>query len=397
MVTPKDTVSFSYDDGKKVPLEENIGKAFHISVERKEILQVLTRQQSLVERRTSLAILSHILLEAKEGRLFIKGTDMEMSLLETLPACVHKEGAVAVPAHMLYDIIKNFPETQDIHFQSLSEHRLLVSGAAIEFKIPTLEAKDFPHVANDQSFSFHMKIDAALFKKMIDDTRFSMSNEEARYSLNGIYFHTKGHLWCAVSTDAQRLALSATEMDPVVIAQAPGVVVGRKAVHEISKILDDTKGDVTLSLSDSSMLLSFHSGTFTSRLLEGQFPDYWQAIPKNHPRKACIDIKPFQEAVRRVGMVSSDKHGSVRMAFEKGVLTLSAQSQQGSAVEVLNVDYSGDSVCIGLNPKYLYDVCQHIEGEKIKIFFKDTQSPVLLHDSKNEKTTFVIMPMHIAE
>jgi DNA polymerase-3 subunit beta len=397
VVIPKDASSFAYDGKKAMLLEGDTGDIFHISVERKEMLHVLTRQQSLVERRPSLAILSHILLEAKEGRLSIKGTDMEMSLLETLPACVHKEGAVAVPAHMLYDIIKNFPETQDIHFQSLSAHRLLVSGAAIEFKIPTLDAKDFPHVSNDQGFSFHMKIDASLFKKMIDDTRFSMSNEEARYSLNGIYFHAKGHLWCAVSTDAQRLALSTAEMDPAVIAQAPGVIIGRKAVHEIAKILDDAKGDVSLSLSESSMLLAFHSGTFTSRLLEGQFPDYWQAIPKNHPKEICIDIKPFQEAVRRVGMVSADKHGSVKMAFEKGMLTLSAQSQQGSAVEVLNVDYDGDPVFIGLNPKYLYDVCQHIEGEKIKIFFKDTQSPVLLHDSKTENATFVIMPMRIVE
>jgi len=397
VVIPEGANLSSHTSEKGKNLERNTKNPFHISVERKGLLKALTRQQSLVERRTSLPILSHILLEAKEGILFIKGTDMEMSLLEKLSSTVYEGGAVTVPAHMLYDIIKNFPETQDIHFQSISANRLLVSGASIEFKIPTLDAKDFPHVIPDQDFSFHMKVRATVLKAMIDDTRFSMSSEEARYSLNGIYFHVKGHRWCAVSTDAQRLALSVVDMDPVQIAKAPGMIIGRKAVQEIAKILDDTKDDISLDLSESSMLLSFDSGTFTSRLLEGQFPDYWQAIPKDHPREVCIDIKPFQEAVRRVGMVSADKHGSIKMAFEKGKLTFSAQSQQGSAVEVLDVEYGGDPIFIGLNPRYLHEVCQHISGEKIRILFKDIQSPVLFHDSANANVTFVIMPMHVVE
>ena len=394
MDTSRDAPFSSDISRKEDHLMHKATSFLHITAERRILFQALTRQQSLVERRTSLPILSHILLEAKDGVLLMKGTDMEMSLLETLPACVHQEGSVVVPAHKMHDIIKAFPENHDIHCQS-SRDRLLVSCASIKFDIPTMDAQDFPHVAPAQDFPFQIKIKPDVLKGMLDDTRFSMSSEEARHFLNGIYFHPKGHQWCAVATDAQRLALSIVEMDPVQISHAPGVIIGRKTVQEMVKILADTKEEVSLSLSDSSMLMSFESGVFISRLLEGQFPDYWRAIPKDHPRHVCLDLKSFQEAVRRVGMVSADKDGNIKMMFEKGTLTLSTQSQKGSAEEVLEIEYSGDPVLIALNPKYVQDVCQHIKGGQIKIVFKDTQLPVLFYDADCPHVTFVIMPMNV--
>ncbi len=383
-----------------------------MTVEKKPFLKALMRQQSLVERRPSLPILSHVLLDAQPGKVCIRGTDMEMSLSEDVLADVTCPGSVAVPAHMLYDIVKNLPDqggiqcvvTEKTHPESKGgvptiEHpRLWVRNGAIEFKIPILDAKTFPTTTSGtDDFPFKLSVHADVVKKMIDDTRSSMSNEEARYSLNGIYFHVKNHRWYAVATDGRRLAVSGVDMDPAHIAKAPGAIFSRKSVHEISKILDDTSSDVTVELSPTSMRMSFSSGVFTARLLEGQFPDYEQAIPNNHPHAIELNVQTFYEAVRRVGMVSAEKNANIKVSFTSGKVTLSAQSHNGSAVDVLNVQYDGPDVSMGLNPRYIIDVCQNITGDTMLFSFDNGQKPILCHEKGNHQAKFVMMPMHVVD
>jgi DNA polymerase-3 subunit beta len=366
----------------------------HVLVEKSRFLRILGHQQSVIERRGSAPILTHVLLEAKGDTLSSTGTDLEMSLVEIIPAIVQNEGAITVPVHLLYDIVRKLPEGQVV-LNTLPDGVIRVASGTIEFNVPTLSAEDFPQI-HPKTLPFCLKIPASAFKQIIDDTRFSMSTEEARYSLNGIYFHPHGDQWRAVATDAHRLALSWLPFPATELENAPSVIVGRKTIQELCKLLGESNAPIDLFFSAQQMMVSFPGGHFSSRLLEGQFPDYWQAIPEGHPHQIQMDVKMFEQAISRVGMVSSERQRVIKMVFHNDTLTLSANSQQyGSAVETLSVDYSGEEFILGLNPKFLVDICQHIKGENVVMMFKDSLSPALFQDPQDAKVTYVLMPTRI--
>jgi DNA polymerase-3 subunit beta len=317
-----------------------------------------------------------------------------MSLVEMMPVQIRTTGSVTVPVHLFYDIVRKLPDGP-LTLVTLPDSLIRVSSGTIEFNIPTLRAEDFPKI-HPKSLPFCLKISASDFKKIIEDTRFSMSTEEARYSLNGIYFHGHGGQWRAVATDAHRLALSWLPLDEQTLEKAPSVIIGRKTIQELCKLLGESNATIELFLSSQQLMMSFPGGYFSSRLLEGQFPDYWQAIPEGHPHRIQMDVKTLENAIGRVGMVSSDRQRVIKMVFKNHTLTLSAHSQQyGSAVETLSVEYSGEEFILGLNPKFLVDVCQHIKGDHICMMFKDSLSPALFQDPLDEHVTYVLMPTRI--
>lgn len=369
-------------------------ETMHVLVEKSRFLKVLGRQQSVIERRGSTPILTHVLLEASGDTISLMGTDLEMSLVEIIPAKVHHSGAITVPVHLLHDIVRKLPEGE-IVLRTLPDGVIRVASGAIEFNVPTLSAVDFPKI-HPKSLPFCLKIQACNFKKIIDDTRFSMSTEEARYSLNGIYFHPRGEEWRAVATDAHRLALSWLPVESADLMDAPNVIVGRKAITELCKLLSESSAIIEVFFSNQQMMVSFPGGHFSSRLLEGQFPDYEQAIPEGHPQRIEMDVKVLEQAIARVGMVSSERQRVIKLVFENHTLTLSAHSQQyGSAMETLLVDYTGKELTLGLNPKYVLDICQHIKGERIVMMFKDGLSPALFQDPSDPKVSYVLMPTRI--
>lgn len=367
-----------------------------ISIERGALLKALSHQQSLIERRGSIPVLSHVLLETKPTCLSLTGTDLEISLVEWVPARVQQEGAFTVPVHIFHDIVKKLPESNPIAMTLTPESHVQISSGAVEFKIPTLPAEDFPKI-HPRDLPVCLQIPASHLKQLIEDTRFAMSTEEARYSLNGIYFHNHENQWRAVATDAHRLALSWLPIPLEALHQLPNVIVGRKTIQEISKLLDECTQVVSLSLSAHQLVLTFEGCTFSSRLLEGQFPDYWQAIPKNnHSYVITMDVEALEQAVARVGMVSADKQRVIKLSVAPKELTLSAYSQQyGSAMEKLLISYEGDPFFLGFNPRYFLDICQHIKGSKIRMIFKDGLSPALFEDPEDKKVSFVLMPVRV--
>jgi DNA polymerase-3 subunit beta len=388
----------SFDTSQATPhgdyLGHGGGEVLHVMVEKSRLLKVLGHQQSVIERRGSAPILTHVLLEVKDGQLSLTGTDLEMSLVEMIPAQVHNHGSITVPVHLFYDIVRKLPDGQ-VALQTLPDGVIRVSSGTIEFNVPTLPAKDFPQI-HPKTLPFCLKIAASAFKTIIDDTRFSMSTEEARYSLNGIYFHRHEDQWRAVATDAHRLALSWLPFDASALADAPSVIVGRKTIQELCKLLGESNAIMDLFFSNHLLMMSFPGGHFSSRLLEGQFPDYWQAIPEGHPHCIQMDVRILEQAIGRVGMVSSERQRVIKMAFHKDTLTLSANSQQyGSALETVAIDYSGPEFILGLNPKFLVDICQHIKGEAITMLFKDSLSPAIFQDPQDHKVTYVLMPTRI--
>jgi DNA polymerase-3 subunit beta len=366
----------------------------HISLKRNPLLKSLFHQQSLIERRSSIPILSYVLLEAKEnGDLFLTGTDLEISLREALAATVHKVGQLAVPAHIFHDIVRKLPENHDLDIRASDENTLIIVSNCIEFTLPTLSANDFPKIQS-QELPFDFKIRASTLKRLIDDTKFSMSTEEARYSLNGIYFHHHQNQWRAVATDAYRLALSWMSLPENEPFNAPPVIVGRKTIQEMSKLLDECDAEVSFALSSHQLVLKFSDCVFSSRLIEGQFPDYWQAIPQGHPHCIKCSVKELAQAVARVGMVSSEKHKFVKFSFQPNELILSAYSQQyGSAVEKISIDYGGQTFSLGFNPKYFLDICDHMKGENMSLMLKDGVSPVQFQDFSDENVLYILMPI----
>ena len=365
----------------------------HVVADKGLLIKALAHQQTVIERRGGTPILTHVLLRTGADQLEFVGTDLEMSLVEHIPVVVHEEGALTAPAHLLYDIVRKLPDGPiDLLFQNDS---LQVSCGAIRFQVPTLLAKDFPQIHPD-SLPFALEVSASCLKKIIEDTKFSMSTEEARYSLNGIYLHPHGDQWRAVATDAHRLALSSLAMDALALESAPCVIVGRKTIQEISKILGESTHTVQLSLSPQQLLLSFPGGHFSSRLLEGQFPDYWQAIPSDNPHSIHLDVQRLENAISRVSMVNSDRQRVIQLSFQPESVTLSAHSQQyGSATETLAIDYVGTSLLVGLNPKFLLDICHHIKGSQVTMLFKDSLSPVLFQDPADPAVSFVLMPTRV--
>ncbi len=372
----------------------NRGAIMHVCVEKSRFLKVLGHQQSVIERRGSTPILTHVLLEAVGDSMSLMGTDLEMSLVEVIPATVHQSGVTTVPVHLLHDIVRKLPEGQ-IVLNTLPDGIIRVASGTIEFNVPTLSAVDFPQI-HPKILPFSLKILASHFKKIIDDTRFAMSTEEARYSLNGIYFHPCGDTWRAVATDAHRLALSWLPVPAVNLMDAPHVIVGRKAISELCKLLTESAAEIEVSFSNQQMMVSFARGHFSSRLLEGQFPDYQQAIPEGHPHRIEMNVKGLEHAMARVGMVSSERQRVIKLVFSDNTLTLSAHSPQyGSAQETLSVAYSGAELILGLNPKYVLDICQHIKGETIVMLFKDGLSPALFQDPSDPTLNYVLMPTRI--
>ncbi len=380
--------------GGSVDQPVNHGAIMHVCVEKSRFLKVLGHQQSVIERRGSTPILTHVLLEAVGDSLSLMGTDLEMSLVEVIPATVHQSGVITVPVHLLHDIVRKLPEGQ-IVLNTLPDGVIRVASGTIEFNVPTLSAIDFPQI-HPKTLPFSLKIQASSFKKIIDDTRFAMSNEEARYSLNGIYFHPCGDTWRAVATDAHRLALGCLPIPAADLIGAPNVIVGRKAISELCKLLTESAAEIDVSFSNQQMMVSFAHGHFSSRLLEGQFPDYQQAIPEGHPHRIEMEVKDLEHAMARVGMVSSERQRVIKLVFSDNTLTLSAHSQQyGSAQETLSVAYSGAELILGLNPKYVLDICQHIKGENIVMLFKDGLSPALFQDPSDLTVNYVLMPTRI--
>jgi DNA polymerase-3 subunit beta len=368
----------------------------HISLEREALLRALSHQQGLIERRSTVPILAHILLETQdENTLRLTGTDLEISLVETIPCTVKSKGSVTVPAHIFHDIVRKLPDDLVIHLEHLAGSTLRLRSGSSEFTLPTLPVDDFPKI-HEQELLFQLKIPAASFKQLIEATRFSMSNEEARYTINGIYFHSIENQWRAVATDTYRLALSWIPFPAETLEGLPNVIVGKKTIQEISKLLDECSSEVALSLSPRQLVLEFEGGRFSSRLLEGQFPDYWQAIPQENPHSIAMETRLLTQAIARVGMVSPEKNRLIKLVFEDNTLTLSAHSQQyGSALEKLAISYGGEPITIGFNPKYFLDICNHIKGDSILMILRDGLSPALFKDPQNDMISYILMPMRV--
>jgi DNA polymerase-3 subunit beta len=371
-----------------------------LSIDKATFLKALSHGQSVVERRTTIPILSHVLLSATSSGLSLTTTDMDLALIETIPAEVAEQGRTTVSAHMLFDIVRKLPDGVAIELSLDSEAGILALKAGrSRFRLSCLPAEDFPELTHGElPYRFNMPV--SVLKKLLDKARFAMSTEETRYYLNGIHFHPvekpEGSVLRSVATDAHRLAFIETPL-PKGAEGMPGIIIGRKTVTEIRKLLDESDQEISIGLSSTRIEFALQNAVLSSRLIDGTFPDYEKAIPLSNDKVLIFDAKSFASAVDRVATVASDKVRVIKVSLSQNALTLSASGQDmGSAVEEMAVDYENDTpVDIGFNAKYLLDIAQQIDEDEAKMVLADGAAPAIIRGANDLEATYVLMPMRV--
>lgn len=355
--------------------------------------------QGVVERRTTIPILSNVLLQVNGGQLGLTATDMDLAIVEGVPAQVTQDGATTVPAHTLYDIVRKLPEGSQVEVGSGGEQgQLEIKSGRSKLSLTTLPSEDFP-VMSDGDLPHRFTFSANVLRRLIDRTRFAMSTEETRYYLNGLYFHVAaeegGHVMRIVATDGHRLARVQLPL-PDGAAAMPGIIIPRKAIGEIYKLIEEVEGDVEVALSETKVRFSFAEVILTSKLIDGTFPDYDRVIPFNNDKTLEVKRTEFVKAVDLVSTISTEKSRAIKLSLEDGNLVLTATSPEaGSAREELDVDYNDGPLEIGFNSKYLLDITQQIDGDDAKFILSDGASPTLVEDTGDTSALYVLMPMRV--
>lgn len=372
------------------------------TIERATLLRCLSHVQSVVERRNTIPILSNVLLEAAaDGSLRLMATDLDLQVVETLPAVtVERAGAITVSAHLLFDIARKLPDGSQVSFEA-ADNRLVVKAGRSRFSLPTLPRDDFPVIVEgDLPTSF--EVSAATLAQLIDRTRFAISTEETRYYLNGIFLHVSDEespVLKAAATDGHRLARY-TIPRPDGAEGMPDVIVPRKCVAELRKLLEEslaTNVQVDLSASKVRFTLGGENGVvLTSKLIDGTFPDYSRVIPTGNDKLLRLDPRSFFEGVDRVATIATEKTRAVKMALETDKVTLSVTSpDNGTAAEEIAADYTSAGFEIGFNANYLKDILSQIEGDTVELHLADAGAPTLIRQDEKSPALYVLMPMRV--
>jgi DNA polymerase-3 subunit beta len=371
-----------------------------INVERGAFLKALSHVQSVVERRNTIPILSNVMIEAAKGTLKLTATDLDIEIVEAIPADVLRGGAATAPAHMLYDIVRKLPDGAQVEAELLTSEggRLAVSAGTVRFELACLPKEDFPQMAAG-ALPHKFRLAADDLKRLIDKTKFAISSEETRFYLNGIYFHAakegKANTLRAAATDGHRLARYELDL-PDGAADMPGVIVPRKTVQELRRLLDDSDGGIEVSLSDTKIQFAMGGVELTSKLIDGTFPDYARVIPAGNDKVLALESKEFGQAVDRVSTISADKTRAVKIAVAKDKVTLTVVNpESGTATEDLSATYSAAPLEIGFNARYLLDITGQIEGKSVRLLLSDAGSPTLIEDTDDPRTLYVLMPMRV--
>jgi len=369
-----------------------------LTIDKPGLAKALAHVASVVERRNTIPILSNVLLTAGANDLKLTATDLDMELVETVSCTSKGDGAITMPAHMFYDIVRKLPEGEIELNRDAEQERLVITCGPAQFSLQTLPADDFPALSvEDLGHAFTLP--ASDLKRLIEKTRFAISTEETRYYLNGIYLHEaeadgKPTLR-AVATDGHRLAQVELPL-PAGAKGMPGVIVPRKTVLELSKLVEDADGEVRVELSPSKIRVSVGRVVLTSKLIDGTFPDYERVIPQGNDKRLEVDNATFAQAVDRVSTLSSDKGRAVKLALEAGKLTLSVNNpESGSATEELAVEYDYDPLEIGFNARYLLDISGQLESGTAEFHLADPGSPTMVRDLKDDSALYVLMPMRV--
>ncbi len=351
--------------------------------------------QGVIEKRSTLPILSNILLDAQNSKLIITATDLDLIFIHEMNNIeVIMEGRTTTTSSTIYDIVRKLSSGKKINLTLTDKNKLHLESEKSDFNLNCMSASEFP--LTDENFNqneFSMKSKHLL--KLLNKCKFSISNDETRHYLSGIYFHQtevddKSYL-TAVATDSHRMSISKIRLEKKIIFEP--IILPKKTIFQLCSLLDNYDGEVKISNIKSKIKFELNESVLISKLIDGKFPNYIQVIPKNNQKKLEIELKKFLNSVDRVASVSLDKKDGVKFDLSKDLLNLSVNNtNSGDGKETLNVKFDYD-LQISFNSKYLIDVASQLDGENVEIFFNDTGSPALIKDPSDFDSIYVVMPM----
>jgi DNA polymerase-3 subunit beta len=372
-----------------------------ITVSKRELLQELTATQGVVERKTTIPILSNFLFEAAGDSLAITATDLDLSLRTSCRATVKKEGACTIPARKLYDYVKLLPDV-DLSLKLLENHWINIRAGRSSTKMVGMARANFPALPNFPTTNV-VRIPVSVLHTMISKTIFAISNEESRYTLSGALLVLKPESIAMVATDGHRLAHIENSEVKFEVSGERRPLIPKKAMHELLSLLQDGGEGATLDFAEDESTLFFRIGDrlLTARKLTGQFPNYEAVLPREVPKSVTVRCEDVSAAIQRVAQFADERSGAIRLKLEKNEMRLLANSNEmGEAEDVIETPYEADPLTIGFNSQYLLDFLKAASSGEVRFEFKDAQSAGQLRPAEGAngdqfKYRYVVMPMRI--
>jgi len=359
---------------------------------REALLKPLQAVIGVVERRQTMPILSNVLIIAKDGQLSVTATDLEVELVAQTEVESESDGEITVSGRKLLDICRALPEGSDVSV-SLSGEKLSVRGGRSKFNLVTLPAAEFP-VVEDIKAGQTIAVSQESLGRLIEKTHFSMAQQDVRYYLNGMLLETGGKHLRAVATDGHRLALCQANLDGDDL-EVQQVIVPRKGVLELQRLMSG-EGQLNLELGSNHIRVQLDGIRFTSKLIDGRFPEYDRVIPKESSNELKADRTEFKSALQRTAILSNEKYRGIRLVIrDSGVMLQAHNPEQEEAEEELAVEYAGEDIEIGFNVNYLLDALGAVEGDDVTLSVQDSNSSCLIRQPGNDDCTFVVMPMRL--
>ncbi len=370
-----------------------------LTIERAALLKTLAHVQSVVERRNTIPILSNVLIDATDGTLSLTATDMDLTIVDAVPVEVVEPGATTAPAHTLYDIVRKLPEGAQIEASTGGDAgQIRIEAGRSVFTLATLPKEDFP-TAGAVDLPHEFALQPGELRHLIDRTRFAISTEETRYYLNGIYLHAADSdgvkVLRAVATDGHRLAVCSRPAE-LRMESPQKLIVPRKGILELVRLLDDGEDPVSLTLGASHIRAHTGDFTFTSKLVDGKFPDYERVVPRGGDKVFIADRAELRQVLSRTAILSNEKYRGVRLNLEEGNLRVMANNpEQEEAEENIAIEYSGGPLEIGFNVGYLVDVLNALDEDRVQMTLADSNSSALMEEPGGGDALYVVMPMRL--
>ena len=367
-------------------------------VKRDILLKSLNFVQGVVEKKNTLPILSNVLLQLKDKKLSIVATDLDIIFYdEILDVKIINEGSTTTSAAILYDILRKISSNAELNFDLKTENKLSLKSENADFNLLCLPIDNFPSFA-DEFDGHEISLNNSRFLKLLNKTRISISNDDTRHYLNGIFLHlTEAHgryFLTGVATDSHRLSSSSLEIDNS--SNFNSLILPRKTVFQLCSLLNETSDQLLMQSSDNKIKFSLGNTKLISKVIDGKFPDYKKVVPTSNDKTLVVSSKDFINSIERVASVSLDRKEGVKLTINKDNVQLSVNSaNSGEGNEKIKAEFNSENLNISFNSKYLIDIASEVEDKNLKMNLKDSVSPVLIEDIADKNSYYVIMPMKI--
>lgn len=365
-----------------------------LSIQRETLLRPLQIASSVVERRQTLPVLSNVLLNCRNNTLTLTGTDLEVEMIAKIKLDdMAEEGETTLPARKILDICRALPESATINLTTDGDKALIRSGRS-RFTLSALPASDFPNI-EPLVAPFEFSVTQKVLKTLIEQTQFSMAQQDVRYYLNGLMLELSPNRLRAVATDGHRLAISETSAE-IQLSENRQIIIPRKGVTELARLLEDSDSEVRIQVGDNHIKADLPDISFTSKLIDGKFPDYQQVIPNSPTKIVTCDRQDLYHAFSRASVLSNEKYRGMRIQLSDNQLKATVHNpEQEEAEEELVVEYQGDDFEIGFNVSYFIDALAAIKDAKVLIQFTDANHSCLVNGIDDKASHYVIMPMRL--